>query len=137
MAFMEWESDFSVGIDEIDKQHHHLIDLINLLFDAMKAKKSGEVMERLIKELIDYTQSHFKTEEALFVRFAYPEAAGHVAEHGNFIETVAKFNRDFLDKKIGVSIKILDFLMDWLKNHILVKDRAYGPFLSEKMKHGS
>lgn len=137
MAFMEWESDFSVGIDAIDKQHHHLIDLINMLYDAMKAKKSNEMMGGLIKELIDYTRFHFKKEEDLFAEFAYPSAAEHIAEHGKFIETVGKFNQDYLDKKIGVSVKILDFLMDWLKGHILLKDKAYGPFLSTKMKHGS
>lgn len=136
MAFMEWESNYSVGIENIDKQHNHLIDLINKLYDAMKAKKTNEIMEDILRELINYTLIHFKTEEDLFAEFGYPTAVEHTAEHKNFVETVGKFNQDYLNKRVGVSVKILDFLMDWLKNHILGEDKAYGPFLSEKLRAG-
>jgi hemerythrin len=132
MAFMKWEDAFSVGIATIDKQHMKLIDMINTLYDHMKAGKSGEVIEELLSSLIDYTKVHFATEEKLFERYGYPQAAAHKKEHDDFVGTVAKFNQDYLDKKAGLSIQVLNFLTKWLRDHILITDKAYGPFLTEK-----
>jgi hemerythrin len=63
MAFMEWNNSFSVNVAEIDNQHKHLIDLINKLFEAMSVGKGSEVMGTVLKDLINYTVSHFAMEE--------------------------------------------------------------------------
>ncbi|HCM27558.1 MAG: hypothetical protein A2Z99_21625 [Treponema sp. GWB1_62_6] len=133
MAFIEWSEQFSVDIASIDEQHRHLVELINKLHGAMMAKESHLVLDEIINELIAYTFVHFNTEEEFFSQFGYPEAENHMTEHRQFIEKVDSFHRDFVAKKIGVSVGILDFLTDWLKSHILNRDKAYGPFLRANM----
>jgi hemerythrin-like metal-binding protein len=129
---MDWKDDFGVGIAIIDQQHKKLVEMINILYDHMKAGKSGVVIEELLASLIDYTKVHFKTEEDLFAKHRYPQTASHVAEHEKFVETVGKFNQDYAKKKVGLSIEVLNFLTSWLRDHILIQDKAYGPFLKEQ-----
>jgi hemerythrin len=132
MAFMDWKESYSVGIAAIDGQHKILVGMINTLYEHMKAGKSGEVIEKLLAALIDYTQVHFKTEEDLFAAKGYPQAAAHEAKHAAFVEKVGKFNEDYKAKKIGLSVQLLEFLTDWLKEHIQLEDKAYSPYLSGK-----
>lgn len=47
MAFISWNDRIKVGIKEIDDQHKVLIDYINQLYDAMKARKGKEVLAPL------------------------------------------------------------------------------------------
>ena len=66
MPICTWNSEYSVGIDQIDKQHQKLVLLINTLFDAMKEGKGKERQGHILNELVQYTDYHFKCEEELF-----------------------------------------------------------------------
>lgn len=133
MNLFEWNSSYSVGIEELDSQHKRLIELINAVHGAMLAKKSNEMLADILGQLIEYTGVHFAAEEQLFARFAYPAAAEHLDEHRKFVEKVEEFFKDFQGGRIGLSIEILDFLVDWLKRHINGSDKKYGPFLAERL----
>ena len=63
MAFFNWEDRFSVGIAEIDMQHQKLVQMLNELYDAMKAGKGNDVLGKVLNGMIQYTASHFATEE--------------------------------------------------------------------------
>jgi hemerythrin len=39
MAFMAWKDEYAKGIERVDRQHKHLIELIARLHEAMKAGK--------------------------------------------------------------------------------------------------
>lgn len=125
MALIEWESEFSVGVFEIDNQHKQLVKIINTLFDAMKQGAGNKVLGRIIGELITYTQTHFSTEEKYFKLFNYKEIDSHIAEHKIFTNEVNKFKTDFDSGKIAMTISVLSFLKDWLLNHIVVEDKKY------------
>jgi len=131
---MEWEEGFSVGIAIIDRQHKEIIGLIDRLHGRLKIGDSDAQIEGLLKDLIELSEIHFKTEEDLFAKFKYPLILEHSVEHMRFKMIAVKFHQDFIDKKIGAPLQILDFLTVWLKDHILGKDRAYAAFLSEKIK---
>jgi len=75
---------------------------------------------------------HFRTEEDYFAEYGYDHMTEHVAEHQRLIADVEKFKKDYQAKKAILSVDLLDFLGDWLRKHIMVSDRAYGPFLNSK-----
>ena len=131
-ALLTWKDEYSVGISEIDRQHKGLIAMMNELYEAMMQGRGGEVLERILDGLIEYTQVHFGTEEGYFEKYGYERRAEHVAEHQRLIADVAKFKQDYQAKKAILSVDLLDFLGDWLRKHIMVSDRAYGPFLNSK-----
>lgn len=131
MVLMEWTPNFSVGVTEIDEQHKKLVEMLNLLYDAMTQGKSKEVLSDILVGLIGYTGTHFGTEEKYFDQFNYPEKETHKSEHKKFVEKVTAFKSDFDSGNASVSIEIMNFLKDWLVNHIQGTDKRYSAFFNE------
>jgi hemerythrin len=132
MALIQWNDSFSVGVVEIDKQHQKLVGMINDLNDAMRQGKGKDVLGKIIKGLIGYAETHFRTEEKYFDQFGYPDANNHKKEHSDFVMKVAEFKDGFDRRKLGLSIEVMSFLSKWLQNHIKGVDKKYGPFFNEK-----
>ena len=132
MALIQRSENLSVHVAEMDGQHRRLIGMINDLSDAMRQGKGKEVLQKTIDALIEYTQTHFVNEEKYFDKFRYPEANSQKKEHTAFVKKVSQFRDGFGKGQIGLSVEIMNFLSDWLKNHIQVSDKKYGPFLNEK-----
>ena len=132
MAFIDWnDKDYSVGVVEINEQHKQLVNLINDLHSAMMERKAKEILTEVIDELIDYTAYHFSTEEKYFDQYGYKDTFAHKKIHKDFVNEVLKFKKDVDNNKLFVSSKILNFLKDWLLNHIKVTDKKYMSFMQE------
>ncbi len=132
MALLSWNERYSVGIREVDEQHKKLIDMINQLHDAMLSGKGREILDKIINSLVDYTKTHFSTEERLMKEYGYPGYLNHKAQHEEFIKKVAEFQRKFENGELTLSMEIMQFLKNWLSEHILGSDKKFGPFLNEK-----
>jgi hemerythrin-like metal-binding domain len=132
MALIQWNESFSVNVGEIDGQHQKLIGMINDLNDAMRQGKGKDILGKILNGLIGYAGTHFKLEEKYFDQFGYPDTDNHKKEHSNFKQKVAAFKNDFNAGKLGLSIELIDFLSDWLRNHIMGIDKKYAPFFTEK-----
>ncbi len=125
MAFMEWKDSYSVGVKEIDKQHKTLVDMINTLHQALLDKKGLETQKPIIDGMVQYAVDHFATEEKYMVRFKYANYATHKEEHVKFIQKAVDLKKVSDSKGFIVTISIINFLKDWLNNHILVTDQQY------------
>jgi hemerythrin len=132
MAIISWKDAYSVGISEIDRQHHKIIDLINQLNDAMTEGKGKERLGKILADLISYTHNHFKAEEKLFDQYGYPDAGEHKIKHQKMTEKVLDLQKQFKAKKITITFEVMDFLQNWLDKHILGTDKKYGPYLNGK-----
>lgn len=128
----EWKDSYSVGITEFDNHHKKLVALINELHEAMKVGKSKEMMGSILNQLIDYTGFHFGAEEKYFKLYNYPDQEAHKIQHKQFVDKVSNFKTDFTVGKVMLSMEIMDFLKNWLIQHISQTDKKYGPFLNEK-----
>jgi hemerythrin len=122
----------SVGIERIDREHRGLIDLINLLHGEMLAGKSKDALGKVLDKLVAYTKSHFATEETLFRIHGYPQAEAHKKEHDALTQKALALQTDLNAGKTVISAPVLDFLRDWLTNHILKQDMAYKLFLTSR-----
>ncbi len=131
MAFMYWSEDFSVNVEEIDRQHKELVAMLNELHSAMMERKGSEVLGKIIDGLADYTIYHFSTEEDFFDQFNYPDAAIHKQQHAAFVERVSSFRSRVASGDATISIEVLDFLAGWVYKHIRGSDREFGPFLNK------
>ncbi len=124
---IEWNQDLSIGMKDIDNQHKKLINLINELYDALIQGKEKEVLDKILKELIDYAHYHFKTEEDLMDEKNYFETAIHKRAHQFFKEKITDLIKR--KKEDYVSLELFKFLKNWLINHILIMDKKFGYFL--------
>lgn len=126
MDTLIWNKDYySVGIEEVDKQHEKLIEVLNSLHAAMKSGQSKIVLGGILNELIDYTHYHFDTEEKLFDKYGYEEVDLHIIEHNDFIRKIEEFNNNFMSGNGSISISLFRFLNTWLDEHIRVSDKNY------------
>ena len=132
MALVNWDGSFSVNVSEIDQQHKRLVMMINELSDAMKQGKGTDILGKIVNELISYTATHFKTEEKYFDQFGYPDTASHKKEHMDFVQKVSDFKDGFEKGQLTLSIEVMNFLSDWLQNHIKDTDMKYSQFFNEK-----
>lgn len=132
MQVFEWNDRLATGITSIDDQHKRLIDLVNGLAEAMRGGKSKDVITKVLEGLREYTKSHFGFEESAFERYGYPKAAEHVKSHESFVGRVDELIEQHQNGSIGLSVKVLNFLTEWVKNHIMNEDMAYVPFLKDK-----
>lgn len=132
MPLIQWNDTLSVNIEAIDRQHQHLIQLINDLHQAMKQRKATEIVGLIIEDLSEYAQEHFMTEEKLFIKHGYPQKQTHVNEHNRFIDQVVDFKSSFNAGRTTLSLDIMNFLNQWLLEHIRKSDKAYAPFFQGK-----
>ena len=131
MQLITWNDTMSVKIAEIDKQHQTLVNMINDLHEAMKSGQAKTIMGKLLEDLSNYTVTHFSYEEMLFEKFSYPMSATHKNEHIMFLTKVAGFKAKFESGSVSLSLEIMDFLKNWLLNHIEGTDKQYSAFLNK------
>ena len=120
---MHWKAEYSVGIDEIDKQHRVLLDYFSLIEDAVAAGGSWSSLHFILIQLRDYARIHFSVEETLMHMFAYPGAAEHVSLHQGFFAKLKELEQ--LSLTTDVTKGTVDFLHNWLLDHIMGADKGY------------
>lgn len=133
--FVEWNDYLSVNVDEIDAHHKKLIEIINKLYQAMIDGTSESVMKSILVELIEYTKYHFSTEENIMEEYGYSQIDEHKEMHKAFVTNLADACSRYQVEKIPIDKEILDYLKDWLINHILKTDTYLGVFLNGKGKY--
>jgi hemerythrin len=129
MGLIKWNEYYSVNVDEIDDQHKKLIDLINQMFDAMKAGKGKEIMGSVLSELVEYTKYHFATEERLLHQAGYPEYEEHKTIHEELTRRTIDLKSEFDRGNDPVTMDVMLFLSNWLNVHILEVDKKYVAYL--------
>lgn len=126
---LTWNDSFNTHVAIIDQQHRKLVNLVNDLSSAMKVGKSKDVIEDVLSVLVNYTKTHFATEERLMKQVGFSGLSAHAAIHAEFIQKVADFEQKVKTGSAVVSIEILDFLSKWIVDHIKGADAQYVPAL--------
>lgn len=80
-ALFAWSDSYDVGIEEINRQHKVLIEIINEIINLQQNGRSKELIRRVLDGMIDYTVNHFGYEEYLMQKTGYPEFDEHHARH--------------------------------------------------------
>ncbi len=131
MPFAEWSNEFSVGVEEIDRDHKRLLGLLNELQNAVEAGEDREVLGKLLDELIHYVSYHFAHEEALFLRTNYPGYRAHERKHQALTNTAHAIREDFqLSASKALPPQVLEFLKNWICEDILGADRDFGEYFN-------
>lgn len=121
-----WEDGFSVGNDDMDMQHMKLIGMINELIEHRdEMENNSEVVSDILTKMTDYIKYHFSSEETYMKSIDFPEIVSHELEHLDFIEKTTNFCLGTLTFDKSVYDEVLNFLKEWLLNHILKSDMKY------------
>ena len=123
MAYLHWTNDLNTGIGVIDKQHQRIVDYLNQLENANNTGDLG-IINNVLKELVDYTLTHFAFEEELQEKAGYSFLKAHKRVHGIFTNRVAEFQQR-AEAGENVAPELLGMLKIWLVNHIKGDDADY------------
>jgi hemerythrin-like metal-binding domain len=126
----EMKPEYYTGIESIDVQHKRLFELVdetyNLLKDEFIPDKFDHIVT-LLDELREYTSVHFKDEEEYMKKIDHKYMFSQVVEHKAFMDQLNAVDMNKLEEDQDSAIlKLLNFLNDWLVNHILEKDLLIG-----------
>jgi len=136
MPLMTWNEKLSVKVASLDDDHKKLVAMLNQLFDAINSGHGKESLGKTLDDLIAYAKMHFEHEEKFFSQTNYPDFAAHKLEHEKFTQQVLEVQKKCKNGASGtLSLELMNFLKNWLVEHIQGKDQAYGPYLNSKGIH--
>lgn len=129
---IEWKDEFAVGVELVDSQHKKLFEIAGsaeqLLLLPEKTDKFDQILE-IIYELKDYVVFHFNAEQNILENIQYPKYFSHRVMHNDFIEKMNSVDIDKIDDNQQKNLlEILNFIMDWIKEHVLVEDRVWAKY---------
>ncbi|HNX11129.1 MAG TPA: bacteriohemerythrin [bacterium] len=123
--YFKWKPEYSFDIKEIDDQHRYFVSILDKLYDSIVKKSPRQELGELLKAIIDYATNHFSTEEKYFDKFNYEGAQEHKEKHRELKDKILDFQKKFNENGVDISVDLIDFLEDWLVNHLLNLDRKY------------
>ncbi len=124
--YIGWQDEFSVGVDVIDEQHQKLLEVINTFLASLEESDDHFAIGRSLDEMIKYTEYHFYTEQLLLEK--HPDFLAHLNQHWQLVKKAKKIQRDY-EQHAEIKADIFDFLLLWLKEHILGTDKVYFSYL--------
>jgi len=123
METIEWNNNFSVGIDIIDEQHRTLIDLTNDLIIALSENKEKLTLSVFLEALLDYSIYHFDAEEDYASETNSPSLAEHKLMHKAFSDKILEYKARLEMDDQSTAKELLEYLKKWLVEHIQKADR--------------
>ena len=133
LTFVKWTKDNSVLIEKMDDQHKVLFDIANKMGNiVLSAGDDKSSLLKITNELLEYTKKHFKEEEEYLEKNSYnkKELEFQKGQHIIFINKIKEFKESIEVHNKKPSIDMIEFLRDWLLNHIDIEDKKYGKALS-------
>ncbi|MBC8519508.1 MAG: hemerythrin family protein [Gammaproteobacteria bacterium] len=130
--YIEWSSQYEVGVKLIDHDHQKLVGLLNQVVSASHYNMGKGYVKGVIEELIEYTKYHFEREEGLMRDNNWTDIDAHMKQHRDMVDKVEAFSSKYtgdLDGQEELSTEIHHFLKDWLLDHIVRTDKELGQFL--------
>ena len=126
----EMKDEYLTGIEFIDNEHRRLFEIANEVYELsineFIADKYDNIRE-VLRELREYTKLHFTHEEDYMKSINYKKMFSQIIEHKEFVEKLDELDIDSLDENSDEMIsEILEFLTNWLVNHILYSDKQIG-----------
>jgi hemerythrin len=131
MEPIQWSEQFSVGVEELDRQHQRLIQMLNRLLSRQEPTDThSEVISDTLLAMTRYAEEHFKTEEGLMERYGYPNLEEQKRQHRAYRKKTVDLSMATMYGVDSVPETLVAYLRDWLVQHILEEDMKYKAFFA-------
>jgi hemerythrin len=123
----EFTEEYLTGIELVDGEHKELfriIDEVNHLVRLGVDKESLDGIFSVLGDLTNYTKEHFADEEEYMEAIGYDGIDAQKRAHRAFIEKLESMKpSDIIGNPQANMESLVEFLMQWLINHILYTDK--------------
>lgn len=131
MAYFDWADDMVIDGGAIDADHRRLVDLVNALHTATTEGRGREVVEGIMKELLEYTTAHLRREEAQMASVGFPHLERHKIGHDHFVAQLTELQKKYEAGSITVAAQLSTVLRDWLSLHIRRSDKELKSYVEK------
>jgi hemerythrin len=125
--FCPFTEEYWTGIPQVDEEHRKLFELIGRAYEMVEytdVSESYDDIMRLMDELEDYTDYHFKHEEEFMESVGYKGLEAQRRAHESFLVRLEdKDEAEQSENRVKFLEDLLDFLYAWLGRHILKMDK--------------
>jgi len=128
----KWKPEYGVNIQEFDKQHQQLVSLINQLYATIPAEDGRAAQQKIISDLIQYAEAHFRDEERIMREHGFPGAQRHKQAHDQLRQKMLELQEQHREGRISIPLVVSTYLQTWFTEHILATDMQYVSFLNER-----
>jgi len=128
-----WNQTYELGIQTIDEQHKKWLGIMNKLYNSFVKKEASDKVLSIIKEMEDYTIYHFSSEERFFKQFGFIQESAHLKLHNDFKLELKKLKTEYEKSPLSLTYKLMTFMQNWLRIHILEADKQYVSLLKGKI----
>lgn len=108
----------------MEAQHETLIELVNLLTERNAAHARKTELSLLLRDLLVFTEQHFKDEEAHMEAIGYGRLDTHQVIHRELLATLRRHINDFDQSEGRIGVQLASFLKFWLIGHINDVDKG-------------
>ena len=128
-----WSEDYELGNDFVDSQHKRLFELVGNIGQSCLEEGDIDTISETLDFLLQYTVQHFSDEEALQIKYNFPEYEYHKKLHEEFEAAVSEKVSEFKEKGStkDLSDTINEIVIAWLVNHILKEDMKIGAYIKD------
>lgn len=133
-----WDDRFVTGLETVDAQHRHLVDLVNKVGNFLLESSADEAaLQTVFGELASYATEHFSVEEALMAKYAVDSrhSEAHTTHHQEFVTQLLSMWERRLQSSDPAAM-LHGFLASWLTVHILGEDQVMARMI-ESIRSGS
>ena len=123
MPLFNWYNQYSIGNDEIDRQHKKLFEIFNRLFYDCMSSDRNKVSTSVIDELIFYSEYHFETEENHMRNIDYKFIEKHIEDHNDFRNHILEYKQKKSITEHDICHDLILYLNKYIKNHMLEEDK--------------
>ncbi|WP_458701695.1 bacteriohemerythrin [Sulfurospirillum sp. 1307] len=127
---LTWNELLSLENTQIDNEHKKLFRIAQSAFSVVSPDKKMQKIKDVLKELINYTKTHFSNEEKYMSSIGYPDLEEHKKQHQQIVDSMYDFTRKLPNMKINEIEKELAHLIEiWFVNHIVYNDKKIAAWL--------
>jgi hemerythrin-like metal-binding protein len=134
MSLFKWSNAHSVYLPEIDAEHRALYRLGDELHKALLAGAAPAQIQPILANLLESAEQHFRHEERLMRAIHYNGFAWHKHQHDAVRKKTKALARRFEGGDSAAAGELLQFLSDWLRDHLGVADRMMGARLRNYLR---
>lgn len=124
------KEEYLTGIKQIDDEHQNLFDIVEEAYQLRNNQFIADKYDNIrsiLYRLKDYTFVHFENEEAYMESINYKQMFMQKVQHDAFREKLNSLDIESIDENSDAMLdELLNFLTDWLSNHILENDKLIG-----------
>ncbi|MEI7842811.1 MAG: bacteriohemerythrin, partial [Gallionellaceae bacterium] len=122
-----WSAKLETGNEEVDKQHQHLVQMINQIGEMCTSGAESVQIKEILDQLVNYAVYHFDTEEKLMLQYAVSAThqGMHLKAHEDFRKQVSLavgIIQASPQSSVKLLAELLEYLARWLLQHIMVID---------------